>query len=92
MLNKHYIPQIPQLKYVAYHSPSHGQLLDFHLSLFRRLQILEIYSFLLGLSLSAPDLDEILIARIKEGGTAKAAFDGVNNAIDSMIIPNIFLL
>jgi hypothetical protein len=37
-----------------------------------------------NLPLSAPNLQETLIARIKQ----EAAFDGVNEAINTMIIPS----
>jgi hypothetical protein len=45
-----------------------------------------------NLSASAPNFDEILPVAIKQGGTAEAAIDGINETISSIINRSSFLV
>ena len=45
---------------------------------------MEPYSFLIELSLRAPNFEKTPTVAIEQGGTAEAAIDGVSKTIDSM--------
>lgn len=71
--------------------PSLGETPGLPPFLFSYLQNWGIYSLLLkDFSFSAPNFEETLIARIKQGVAAEATFDGVDKTIDSMVIHSKF--
>jgi hypothetical protein len=59
---------------------------------FERLQNLEPYFFVTGLSPNAPNFEETPMVAIKQGATAEAAISGVIETIDSMINYSPFLI